>query len=58
MDETSENRVYVVVVNHEEQYSIWPEGNDVPAGWRALERSGAERRDQPANAARSPSRSS
>lgn len=42
MDETSENRVYVVVVNHEEQYSIWPEGNDVPAGWRALERSGSK----------------
>ncbi|ADJ46534.1 MbtH protein [Amycolatopsis mediterranei S699] len=25
---------YVVVVNDEEQYSIWPEGKDVPAGWR------------------------
>ncbi len=40
MDEMSEDRIYVVVVNHEEQYSIWPQGNDVPAGWRALERSG------------------
>ncbi len=26
---------YVVVVNAEEQYSIWPAGRDIPAGWRA-----------------------
>jgi MbtH protein len=26
---------YVVVVNHEEQYSIWPEDRDIPLGWRA-----------------------
>ncbi|MDP9845757.1 MbtH family protein [Streptosporangium lutulentum] len=26
---------YRVVVNHEEQYSIWPEGQDIPDGWRA-----------------------
>lgn len=24
---------YTVVVNHEEQYSIWPEGRPLPAGW-------------------------
>ncbi|MFB4285728.1 MULTISPECIES: MbtH family protein [unclassified Nonomuraea] len=24
---------FQVVVNHEEQYSIWPEGKDLPAGW-------------------------
>lgn len=24
---------YKVVLNHEEQYSIWPEGRDNPAGW-------------------------
>jgi len=23
-----------VVVNDEEQYSIWPAGRDLPAGWR------------------------
>ncbi|MEU4533385.1 MbtH family protein [Streptosporangium sp. NPDC023825] len=23
-----------VVVNHEEQYSIWPDGRDLPDGWR------------------------
>ncbi|HEY0194793.1 MAG TPA: MbtH family NRPS accessory protein [Kofleriaceae bacterium] len=27
---------YVVVVNHEEQYSLWPSYKDVPAGWRAV----------------------
>lgn len=26
---------YAVVVNDEEQYSIWPEGKDLPAGWLA-----------------------
>ncbi|KAA0068965.1 MbtH family NRPS accessory protein [Rhodanobacter sp. T12-5] len=26
---------YIVVVNHEEQYSIWPAGRDIPSGWRA-----------------------
>ncbi len=25
---------YQVVVNHEEQYSIWPFGRQLPAGWR------------------------
>jgi len=25
---------YLVVVNDEEQYSIWPEGQPLPAGWR------------------------
>ncbi|MFI9366410.1 MbtH family protein [Kitasatospora sp. NPDC053057] len=25
---------YLVVVNDEEQYSIWPAGRPVPAGWR------------------------
>ncbi len=26
---------YLVVVNHEEQYSIWPADREVPDGWRA-----------------------
>ena len=26
---------YVVVVNHEEQYSIWLEWRELPTGWRA-----------------------
>jgi MbtH protein len=31
----SEVPVYQVVVNHEEQYSIWPTGRELPAGWVA-----------------------
>jgi MbtH protein len=27
--------LYDVVANDEEQYSIWPAGRDIPAGWRA-----------------------
>jgi MbtH protein len=27
---------YFVVVNDEEQYSIWPEGRETPAGWRTV----------------------
>jgi MbtH protein len=26
---------YQVVVNHEEQYSIWPADDPAPAGWQA-----------------------
>ncbi len=26
--------IYAVVRNDEEQYSIWPVGRDLPAGWR------------------------
>lgn len=29
-----------VVVNDEEQYSIWPEGKSLPAGWRAAGKTG------------------
>ena len=32
-DEATE---YVVVVNHEEQYSLWPGFREVPAGWTAV----------------------
>lgn len=27
--------IYRVVLNHEEQYSIWPADQAIPAGWRA-----------------------
>jgi len=33
--EEEDKRIYVVVVNHEEQYSIWPADREVPLGWRA-----------------------
>lgn len=34
---------FTVVINHEEQYSIWPDGRDLPGGWRAAGKSGTER---------------
>ena len=32
----SENTGYRVVINHEEQYSVWPVELDVPKGWKAV----------------------
>jgi MbtH protein len=34
MPDAPETRPHAVVVNDEEQYSIWPVGRDLPAGWR------------------------
>jgi MbtH protein len=28
-----DNQIYKVVINHEEQYSIWPAGYQNPSGW-------------------------
>jgi len=33
---------YNVVVNHEEQYSIWPIDREIPLGWRAVGTSGSK----------------
>jgi uncharacterized protein YbdZ (MbtH family) len=33
-DEEEDTRTYQVVVNHEEQYSIWFADRDLPLGWR------------------------
>jgi MbtH protein len=38
---TEENTmIYTVVLNQEEQYSIWPADREVPAGWRSVGKSG------------------
>jgi MbtH protein len=34
-DDTTDDRTYLVVMNHEEQYSIWPDGREIPLGWKA-----------------------
>ena len=39
-EEKEDKRTYAVVVNHEEQYSIWPLGREVPLGWKTLEVNG------------------
>jgi MbtH protein len=33
-DEREDTTIYQVVVNDEEQYSIWPAARDLPLGWR------------------------
>jgi MbtH protein len=33
---------YTVVVNHEEQYSIWPGDREIPAGWKDAGKSGTK----------------
>ncbi|MGH3381786.1 MAG: MbtH family protein [Actinoallomurus sp.] len=35
-------RSYLVVVNHEEQYSVWLADQEIPAGWRATGKSGTK----------------
>jgi MbtH protein len=37
-----DNRPYKVVVNHEEQYSIWPADRENPAGWRDAGKAGSK----------------
>lgn len=39
---TDENNAYLVVINDEEQYSIWQEERALPAGWRAEGTAGAQ----------------
>jgi MbtH protein len=34
MSEEQDDFVYRVVVNHEEQYSIWPDFKEIPLGWK------------------------
>ena len=41
-DEKDDKTVFAVVINHEEQYSIWPADREVPLGWRKVGKSGAK----------------
>ena len=40
--EEKEDTLYKVVVNHQEQYSIWPSDKDNPHGWRDAGKSGSK----------------
>ncbi|GGK48857.1 MbtH family protein [Salinarimonas ramus] len=40
MDEDEDRTIYAVVVNHEEQYSIWPTYREIPPGWTAVGKEG------------------
>jgi uncharacterized protein YbdZ (MbtH family) len=39
-DDQEDTTVYKVVINHEEQYSIWPADRDNPLGWQDVGKSG------------------
>lgn len=42
MENNDDKTVYRAVVNHEEQYSIWPAHRDLPLGWRDAGKSGTK----------------
>lgn len=42
-NDEEDDTIYKVVVNHEEQYSIWPDYRDIPLGWRAEGKQGSKR---------------
>lgn len=41
-DESEDNTIYKVVMNHEEQYSIWPADRENALGWRDAGKSGSK----------------
>ena len=40
--EEKDNTIYKVVMNHEEQYSIWPEARENALGWHDAGKSGSK----------------
>ena len=41
-DTASDHTIYNVVINHEEQYSIWPANRENPRGWVSVGKSGSK----------------
>jgi MbtH protein len=41
-DDQKDDTIYRVVVNHEEQYSIWPAHKPNPPGWRSVDKTGTK----------------
>ncbi len=39
-DDEDDVTIYKVVINHEEQYSIWPNDREEPLGWKAVGKAG------------------
>ncbi len=39
-NQDEEKQIYHVVMNHEEQYSIWPADRGIPAGWHEAGKTG------------------
>lgn len=39
-DKNEDTTIYKVLMNHEEQYSIWPDSNEIPHGWEHVGKAG------------------
>ena len=39
---TDQEATYAVVMNQEEQYSIWPAEREMPLGWKAVGKTGSK----------------
>ena len=42
INDQGDKTTYTVVVNHEEQYSIWPAHREIPLGWKDTGKSGTK----------------
>ena len=42
-DDPPKETVYKVVINHEEQYSIWPADRENPLGWKDVGKEGTKK---------------
>jgi MbtH protein len=42
-DDREDTGVYKVLVNHEEQYALWPADLDIPLGWKETGKSGPKK---------------
>src|ERR1041385_7392165 len=40
--EREDTTIYKVLLNHEEQYSIWPDYKEVPQGWKHAQKTGSK----------------
>lgn len=41
-EDRDDDTIYKVVVNHEEQYSIWPANRESPLGWKEVGPTGSK----------------
>lgn len=41
-EDREDNTTYKVVINHEEQYSIWPADRENPLGWKDVGKTGSK----------------
>jgi MbtH protein len=41
-EDDDDKTIYNVVMNHEEQYSIWPVDRELPLGWNNVGKSGTK----------------